>query len=98
MGVQSKLSFYQHLTSKSSAKVRMNGNGPSMSGFRLTTESDPISREALQPTANYILSKIKVSHCAPRRHEGAGLLPRHQPVPGGHLSPHCSAPQPSGGP
>merc|ERR1712147_236143 len=59
--VQTKLSFYQHLTSKSSAKVRMNGNGPSMSGFRLTTESDPISREALQPTANYILSKIKVS-------------------------------------
>ena len=94
--VQTKLSFYQHLTSKSSAKVRMNGNGPSMSGmkgcneikptyykkqihvcecdqvsitiwwmqfypgFRLTTESDPISREALQPTANYILSKIKV--------------------------------------
>ena len=30
-------------------------------GFRLTTESDPISREALQPTANYIMSKIKVT-------------------------------------
>ena len=40
----------------------------------------------------------RVSHCASRRHEGAGLLPRHQPVPGGHLGPHCRAPQPPGGP
>jgi len=38
----------------------MNNSDSSKLGFRVTTANDPISREALQPTADYILSRTKV--------------------------------------